>query len=105
MASTQAKLRSDRSGPILEMVFVPDSGTSGPGTFSARYADNPDKAFSSPYVPTITGGGNLRSDGSGFDFDKAREGSNRWFLAMIKNGDTTISTWWSGDQGATWHLA
>ena len=105
MASTQAKLRSDRSGPILEMVFVPDSGTSGPGTFSAKYADNPDKAFSAPYVPTIAGGGNLRSDGSGFDFDKGREGSNRWFLAMIKDGDTTVSTWWSGDQGATWHLA
>jgi hypothetical protein len=104
-AATQSKLRSDTDGNILELVFVPDSGTTGPGTFSARYQGAGSSTFSSPYVPKDNTGANLRSDGSGFGHDKATEGPNRWWLVMVKDGESTQSVWNSGDLGKTWKKA
>jgi hypothetical protein len=101
LSATQSKVRCDTDGNMLEMSFVPDSGTTGPGTFSARLslASGP---FGSPFVPLNASGTALRSDGSGFGHDHASEGPNRWWLAMVQDGDTTPSVWNSGQDGKSW---
>ncbi|MHB8638019.1 MAG: hypothetical protein ACYC96_16290, partial [Fimbriimonadaceae bacterium] len=94
-------IRCSANGLLLEISFVPDSGTSGPGTFSVRTRGPGDAAFSAAFIPKDDTGANLRSDGSGFGFDKAKEGPDRWALAMVKDGDTDVSTWYSADEGQT----
>ncbi|HLK15601.1 MAG TPA: hypothetical protein VKT78_12420 [Fimbriimonadaceae bacterium] len=97
-----ADIRCAPSGLLLEISFVPDSGATGPGTFSARTRGPGDPNFSVPFTPLTDTGANLRSDGSGFGFDRAREGPDRWTLAMVADGDTDISIWYSADDGQTW---
>ena len=70
---TLSDIRCAPSGLLLELTFVPDSGTSGPGTFSARTRGPGDLAFSAAFRPQDDSGNNLRSDGNGFGFDKAKE--------------------------------
>lgn len=102
MAVTQCEIRGSSQGALLEICFVPDTGTSGPGSFSARFRGPGDPDFSAPFVPLDSTGANLRSDGSGFGFDKGREGPDRWFLVLVAPGDTGPSVWWSADGGKTW---
>lgn len=100
--STESKVRCSVDGDMLEMTFVPDTGLTGVGKFSARWKGSGDADFGSPFTPSISTGGDLRSDGSGFGHDHANEGPDRWFLAMVKEGETAIGTLWSGDQGRSW---
>jgi len=46
---TEIRLRAD--GWILEMVFVSDTGLTGPGTYSARTRGPGETSFSSPLLP------------------------------------------------------
>src|SRR5580693_6247290 len=92
-------IRSSPSGLLLELTFVPDSGTGGPGAFSARTRGPGDLSFSSAFIPKDTTGSDLRSDGSGFGFDRAKEPPDRWALALVADGDTDVSTWYSSDDG------
>jgi hypothetical protein len=102
MAQILCDVRSSPEGTLLELSFVPDSGTSGPGTFSARIRRAGDASFSAAFTPIDSTGANLRSDGNGFAFDKERATPDRWILSMVKDGDSTISEWWSADDGVSW---
>lgn len=95
-------IRCTASGLLLELTFVPDAGATGPGTFSARRRGPGDPTFSTPFTPTTDTGANLRSDGSGFGFDRAQEAPDRWTLALVVDGETTISIWYSADEATTW---
>ena len=100
--ATLCDVRCSPNGVLLELSFVPDSGSSGPGSLSGRVRGPGDLAFSSAFTPLDPDGAPLRSDGSGFGFDKAREGPDRWVLAMVADGDSDVSSWYSADEGKTW---
>lgn len=102
MSAILCDIRISFDGTLLETSFIPNSGTSGPGTFSMRVRRAGDSAWSSPFVPLDDTGANLASDGSGFAVEHALEGPDRWILTMVKAGETTASDWWSADDGATW---
>ena len=100
--ATLCDIRCSPNGVVLELAFVPDSGTSGPGSFSARLRGPGDLTFSAAFIPADESGNPLRSDGSGFGFDRAREGPDRWALVLVYPGETEPSTWYSADEGRTW---
>lgn len=100
--SVQCKVRASYDGDLMEITFVPDVGTAGVGSYSIRWKGSGDSAFGAPYVPTITGAGNLRGDGSGFGHDHANEGPNRWWISQVAEGDVLPTQWWSADQGHSW---
>lgn len=102
MTQTLCDIRCAPSGLLLELSFVPDAGTSGPGTLSGRVRGPGDADFSAPFTLQDASGANLRSDGSGFGFDLAREGPDRWTLALVQDGDTAVSIWFSADDGRSW---
>lgn len=103
MASIQSDVKCSAQGALLEMKFVPDTGTSGVGKFSARYRRAGDVSWSAWFTPqNVLIPGNLRSDGSGYGFDHAKEGPNRWVLALVLDTDSDTTVWWSADYGQNW---
>lgn len=109
MAKIQSDVKCSLDGNLLELTLIPDTGTSGVGKFQGRYKGSGDgTAWSS--LPTFTPqnsalGSDLRSDGSGFGFDYAKEGPARWFLALVLDTESDTSIWWSADRGRTWARA
>ena len=104
MATTygQGKVRISGQGVMLAIEAAYDSGTSGPCTFSASVRGPGDAAFGTPFVPVDDSGNPLHSDGSGYGYDHAQEGPDRWVLCMVAVGDSDRSIWWSADEGRSW---
>ena len=108
MAAVQSRVRSTGAGKpevLLEINFVPDSGSSGPGTLSGRIRPPSTNVFGAPFTLQKWDGAalvNLRSDGSGFDFYWSTDNTGRWILVLVQDGDTDETFWMSADRGLTW---
>lgn len=99
----QVDIRQSPDGGILMIGYVPDSGTSGPGTFSGYYRPQIGSAWLAPFALT-DGTSALRTDGSGFGFDAAFDSASRWVIAFIPAGGTSPVLYSSADNGKTWTL-
>lgn len=100
--SVLSDIKCSPGGVLLEINAVPSSGTSGPGTFSGRLKHGGDAAFGSAFTLNDSTGTALNHDGSGFGFDAEKAMYGRWLLRFVVNGQTSPTSWWSGDSGATW---
>jgi hypothetical protein len=99
----QTQIRTDGQGGTLTVSLVPDTGTSGPGTLWGCYRGVGDAGFGSAYQLVDNTNTPLHSDGTGFQFDICAEDANQWALAMVKDGDTDVSIWYSPTyDGSSW---
>jgi|GEM_PF-4538850 len=97
----QADIRCSPDGTLIAMFYIPDSGISGPGTFQAMVRHAGDSTFGATFQLT-DGSQPLKTDGTGFGFDAAKEGAGRWALTFVPVGQTAVSVWMSSDDAATW---
>lgn len=105
MSAQLSDVRCSPTGEMLLIWFVPDAGSSGPGTFQGRRRAAGDLDFGTAFALGDGSGQPLRSDGSGFGFDAAVESAGRWALTFVADGDTSPSFWWSADGGQSWTRA
>lgn len=86
-------------GNLVNIAFVPDSGTTGPGTFKVRTAIPAGATFSGWAVIVDNTSTNLHSDGNGWGF--ADRGDGQISLTFTKSGETDAGVYMSGDLGST----
>jgi hypothetical protein len=90
-------------GSILEVRFVFDSGTSGPGTLVGQYRGPGDTAYSGDF--TLTDGTStlhVKDEKSWGNPVHMKDTVGRWNIAFVVNGETDMSHWFSTDDGRTW---
>jgi hypothetical protein len=96
-------IQADTTGGLLEVVFIPNSGTTGPGTFWALWRGPGDPTFTtftmSPYQ--LTDGTNplMGDSASSFGLTYGRDGTDRFWLTFLVYGESTISDWWTASVG------
>lgn len=104
--ATQGMTRGAKDGPLMRVIFIPDAGTSGPGTFKLQYKPNPDAAWSA-LSGTLKdqAGADIRGAGYQWGFDHASESEDRWSLSLVEDGATVISSYYCADLiNFTWKL-
>lgn len=96
MASSKyPEIKASPDGVLVRAVFQYVSGSSGPGTLVAQYKGPGDTSWSSPFALKDSGGSPLTVSDTPFSLDKASDYQDRWSLAVVIDGETDISDWYS----------
>lgn len=104
VSATMGMVRAANDGPLLRIRFIPDSGTTGVGTFQSEWKPNPDASWSTATTLVDEAGANLRSAGYAFGFDHASESADRWSLSFVPEGGSDPVSYYCADHGLTWRL-
>lgn len=104
MASATSPIRIDaQSGESFVAWFEFNSGTSGPGKAKGQFREKGDTAFSATFTFKDSAAADLVFDERGWRrVDKAHDSTGRWTMAVVIDGDTAVSNWYSVDRGRTW---
>jgi hypothetical protein len=93
----------DAEGLEVRMWFVYDSGSSGPGTLAGKLRAPGDNSFTTFTAKDLSGANLAIADGGFRNLTVAQDGGQgRLIMAIVVDGESEPSVWFSHDQGRRW---